>query len=149
MYLTLCLCLSSRVLATACNLCNHWKYKTYKKYKTKLQKMPHWGGQNHQQKGNTTYIGGFAVLFFDGMSKERKIQKDKVQSVKEWKNTKKYKNTKCIFGSNGKYNKSTKIQSVFFVIWQKMQNKYECNLKHTTKYEPKVSNIQNTKKSTN
>ena len=29
------------------------------------------GGQNHQQKGNTTYISGFAVLFFDGMSKER------------------------------------------------------------------------------
>ena len=43
--------------------------------------MQHSGGQNHQQKGHKTHIGGFAVLFFEGMSKERKIQKDKVQSV--------------------------------------------------------------------
>ena len=58
--------------------------------------------KNHQQKENTTYIDGFAVLFFDGMSKERKMQQDKVQPVKEWRNTSKDKNTKCIFGSNGK-----------------------------------------------
>jgi hypothetical protein len=52
--------------------------------------------------------------------------------VKEWKNTKKYKNTKCIFGSNGKNTKykitkcifgsyentktNAKRQSVFFVF---------------------------------
>ena len=63
-----------------------------KKIQTQIQKKKqHWGGQNHQQKENTTYIGWFAVLFFDGMSKERKIQKDKVQSVKECKNLKKKK----------------------------------------------------------
>ena len=67
-------------------------------------KKQHWEGQNHQQKGSTTYIGGFAVLFFDGMSKEQKIQKDKVQSVIQ----KKCKNTKNIFGSNGKMPKNTK-----------------------------------------
>ena len=62
------------------------------------------GGRNRQQNGNTTYISlsEFAVLFFDGMSKERKMQQDKVQPVKEWRNTSKDKNTKCIFGSNGK-----------------------------------------------
>ena len=81
--------------------------------------------------------------------KNEKYKRTKCNLWRNGKIQKKYKNTKCIFGSNGKYNKSTKIQSVFFVIWQKMQNKYECNLKHTTKYEPKVSNIQNTKKSTN
>jgi hypothetical protein len=48
------------------------------------------------------------------MSKEQKIQKDKVQSVKEWKIQKKTKNTKSIFGSNG--NMPKKIQSVFFKI---------------------------------
>ena len=48
--------------------------------------------KNHQQKENTTYIDGFTVLFFDGMSKERKkYKRDKVQSVKDWKNTKKSK----------------------------------------------------------
>jgi hypothetical protein len=31
--------------------------------------------KNHQQKENTTYIDGFAVVVFDGMSKERKKYK--------------------------------------------------------------------------
>jgi hypothetical protein len=61
---------------------NNSKIHNRKKYKPKLQKKTTLRGQNQQQKGHTTYIGGFAVLFFDGMSKERKIQKDKVQSVK-------------------------------------------------------------------
>ena len=61
------------------------------------KKNQHWGGQNHQQKENTTYIGGFAVLFFDGMSKERKIQKDKVQSVKECEKNKKIQEYKVHF----------------------------------------------------
>jgi len=43
------------------------------------------------------------------MSKEQKIQKDKVQSVKEWKIQKKRKNTKSIFGSNGKMPKKYKV----------------------------------------
>ena len=55
---------------------------TPKKIQTQITKKTTLRGQNQQQKGHTTYIGGFAVLFFDGMSKERKIQKDKVQSVK-------------------------------------------------------------------
>ena len=75
--------------------------------------------KNHQQKENTTYIDGFAVLFFDSMSKEqKKYKRDKVQFVKDWKNTKKYKNTNCIFGRNGKNTKKyTKIQSVFVVFY--------------------------------
>ena len=48
-------------------------------------------------KGNTPYSGALAVLFFDGMSNFFEIQKDKVQSVKEWKYTKQNRNTK---GSN-------------------------------------------------
>ena len=39
-----------------------------------------------------------------------------MQSVKDWENTKKYKNTNCIFGRNGKIQKNTKIQSDFFGI---------------------------------
>jgi len=50
-----------------------------------------------QNKKNTTMHWWIRGLFFDGMSKERKIQRDKVQSVKEWNNTKKNKNTACIF----------------------------------------------------
>jgi len=54
--------------------------------------------KNHQQKENTTYIDGCAVLFFDGMSKERKQKKrDKVQSVKDWKNTKNIQKYKLHF----------------------------------------------------
>jgi hypothetical protein len=68
------------------------------------------------------------------MSKERKIQKDKVQSVKECKNLKKKnKNTKCIFGSNGKNTKKCN-----FVFFCKNTKKYECNF----------SKISNTKKNT-
>jgi len=44
------------------------------------------------------------------MSKERKIQKDKVQSVKEWKNTKIQSE---YLEAMEKYPKNTKIQSVF------------------------------------
>ena len=147
MYLTLCLCLSSRVLATACNLCNHLKYK---KYKPKLQNLQHWGWQNHQQKANTTYIGGFAVLFLDGMSKERKIQKDKVQSVKvEWKNTKNTNIQSAFLEVMEKYNKNTKIQSVFFVILQtnakqiRMQSqKYKIQQNTDQKFQTyKIKNI--------
>ena len=111
--------------------------------------------KNHQQKENTTYIDGFTVLFFDGMSKERKkYKRDKVQSVKDWKNTKKYKNTNCIFGCNGKIQKKYKntkcicsyficnIFRIFFVFLQKkiriffvfLQKKYEKNTKNTTLY---------------
>ena len=119
-------------------------------------KIQHWGGKNQQQKGNTTYIGGFAVLFFDGMSKERK----------------KYKRTKCNLWRNGKIQKNAKNTSVFVVF---LQNKYRKNrkknkintnaisqkyqipkktkqkfqnTKYKKKYEPKISKIQNTKKNT-
>ena len=104
------------------------------------------------------------------MSKERKIQKDKVQSVKEWKNTKKkYKNTKCVSGSNGKIQKKTKCMFFVFIVYLffvKIQNnykKYKINTNaisqkykiqkntnqkfqkykiQTKKYEPKISKIQ-------
>ena len=52
------------------------KNKKYKKNTTpNYKKIQHWAGQNYQQKENTTYIDGFAVLFFDGMSKKRKKYK--------------------------------------------------------------------------
>ena len=95
------------------------------------------------------------------MSKERKIQKDKEQSEKEWE---KYKNTKCIFGRNRKIQKNTKVQGVFlsnlfciyFVLFlyfcKIIQNKYKKkrktiqiqNLKNTKykKNKPKISKIQ-------
>ena len=146
MYLTLCLCLSSRVLATACNLCNHLKYKKYKKYKPKLQNLQHWGWQNHQQKANTTYIGGFAVLFLDGMSKERKIQKDKVQSVKvEWKNTKNTNIQSAFLEVMEKYNKNTKCIFCNFTNKCKTNTNAIPKIQNTTKYGPNVSNIQNKK----
>jgi len=106
------------------------------------------------------------------MFKERKIQKDKVQSVKEWKNTKKYKNTKCVSGSNGKIQKKMYVFLYllcilsFFVKIQNNYKKYKINTNaisqkykiqkntnqkfqkykiQTKKYEPKISKIQNTK----
>ena len=61
--------------------------------------------KNHQQYRNTTYIDGFAVLFFDGMSKERK----------------KYKRTKCNLWRTGKIQKNTKIQIAFLDVMEKYQ----------------------------
>ena len=108
--------------------------------------MRHWGWQNEQQKGNTTYIGdGFAVLFFDGMSKERK----------------KYKRTKRNLWRNGKIQSAvlevmekykTKIQSVFLHLFcikinpnaisqkykiQKNTNQKNQKCKIQKQYEPK------------
>ena len=93
-------------------------------------------------------------VFFSSTAclKNEKMQKDKVQSVKEWKkykkNAKKHKNTKCIFESNGKNPKDTQIQSVFvfiliFGFWPK---KYQKNTKNTNAISQKK---QNTKKKTN
>jgi len=56
--------------------------------------------KHHQQKENTTYIDGFAVLFFDGMSKERK-------------NT---KGQSAICEGLEKYKKHTKIQIAFLDV---------------------------------
>ena len=86
--------------------------------------------------------------------KNEKIQKDKVQSVKDWKNTKKntkiqiafldamekykkkYKNTRCIFY----------ILFVFFVFFLYVYQKNGKLQKNTKKYECNCSKIQNTKK---
>jgi hypothetical protein len=86
------------------------------------------------------------------MSKERKNTKS--QSAICEGMGKIQKNTKCIFGSNGKI-KNTKIQSVFlFMLYfcfftKKIQDKYKLNfskIQNTKKYEPKISKIQNSKK---
>ena len=74
-----------------------------------------------------------------------------MQSVKDWKNTKKYKNTNCIFGRNGKIQKKYKntkcivfvFYLYFFRIFCIFTKKYE---KNTKKYECNCSKIQNTKK---
>ena len=127
------------MLATACNLCNHKNYKT--NTNPNYKQIQHWGGKIINKKGNTTYISGFAVLFFDGMSKERNIQKDTVQSVKEWKHTKKIQN---LFGSNGQIRKNTKcicvvlflflfFNLVLYFCFTKKQ--YECNFSKNTKYK--------------
>ena len=54
--------------------------------------MQPWGGKNDQQNGNTTYIGGLAVLVF-----WRNV-KDKEQSEKEWEKTQKIQKYKVLFG---------------------------------------------------
>ena len=53
------------------------------------------------------------MLFFDEMSKERKIQKDKnkKQSEKEWEKKQKYG---AFLDAIEKYKKQTKVQGVFF-----------------------------------
>ena len=102
--------------------------------------------------------------------KNEKIQKDKVQSVKDWKNT--HKNTKiqiAFLDAMEKYKKNTKIQSVFFIfylyfsyflyVYQKKRKNAKKNTKNTNaiaqkykiqkKYESTISKIQNTKKNTN
>ena len=126
--------------------------------------------QNYQQKENTTYIDGFAVLFFDGMSKERKkYKRTKCNLWRTGKIQKKYKNTNCIFVRNGKIQKKYKnTKCIFFVFYlylfriftKKIRKKYK---KHTEKiqkntnaiaqkykiqkkYESTISKIQNTKK---
>ena len=108
--------------------------------------------KNHQQYRNTTYIDGFAVLFFDGMSKERK----------------KYKRTKCNLWRTGKLQKNTKIQIAFLDVMEKYQKNKNTKCiffvshlyffvfffvflqkimrKNTKKYECNCSKIQNTKK---
>ena len=108
--------------------------------------------KNHQQYRNTTYIDGFAVLFFDGMSKERKkYKRTKCNLWRTGKLQKKYKNTNCIFGRNGKIPKKQKYKvyffcisfvffRIFFVFLQKIMRK------NTKKYECNCSKIQNTKK---
>jgi hypothetical protein len=70
------------------------------------------------------------VLLFDGMSKERKIQRDKVQSVKEWKNTKKIQS--AFLEVMEKHQKNTKIQSVSFVFILYFLYKYK-EIKTNTK----------------
>ena len=89
------------------------------------------------------------------MYKERKIQKDKAQSVKEWKNT---KIQSAFLEVMEKYKKIQKYKVYLFCIYfdfllffcvftskstnkirKKIQNKYECNF----------SKIQSTKKNTN
>ena len=71
--------------------------------------------QNYQQKENTTYIDGFAVLFFDGMSKERKkYKRTKCNLWRTGKIQKKYKNTNCIFVRNGKIQKKIQKYKVYF-----------------------------------
>ena len=88
-----------------------------------------------------------------------------MQSVKDWENTKKYKNTNCIFGRNGKIQKNTKIQSDFFwyficifsyflyfytkkkrKTYQKNTNAIAQKYKIQEKFESTISKIQNTKK---
>ena len=58
------------------------------------------GGRKRQQKGNTTYIGGLAVLLFDSMSKNEK-----------------YKRTKCNLWRNG----IQKIQDAFLEVMKKQK----------------------------
>ena len=67
--------------------------------------------KNHQQKENTTYIDGCAVLFFDGMSKERK-QIQKGQSA--------------ICEGLEKYKKHTKIQIAFLDVMDKKYKNTKC-----------------------
>jgi hypothetical protein len=61
---------------------------------------------------------------------------------------KKYKHTKCIFGSNGKIQQKYKNTKCIFCNFT---NKCKTNtnaipkIQNTTKYGPKVSNIQNKK----
>ena len=110
--------------------------------------MRHWGWQNQQQKGNTTYIGdGFAVLFFDGMSKERK-------------NT---KGQSAICEGMEKY--KTKIQSVFlhlfcikinpnaisqkYKIQKKIRTKKIKNAKYKNNTNPKIKKYKIPKKNAN
>jgi preprotein translocase subunit SecG len=88
-----------------------------------------------------------------------------VQPVKEWRNTSKDKNTKCIFGSNGKIQKIQKYKVYLFCIYfdfllffvflpQKVQTKYEKKYKINTnaifqKYKAqkkiRTKNFKNTK----
>ena len=90
--------------------------------------MRHWGWQNQQQKGNTTYIGdGFAVLFFDGMSKERK-------------NT---KGQSAICEGMEKY--KTKIQSVFLHLFCIKINPNAISQKYKIQKKIRTKNFKNTK----
>ena len=112
--------------------------KKYKKNTTpNYKKIQHWAGQNYQQKENTTYIDGFAVLFFDGMSKERKkYKRTKCNLWRTGKIQKKYKNTNCIFGRNGKIQKKYRnTKCIVFVFYlyvfvflpKKIRKKYKKN----------------------
>ena len=102
--------------------------------------------KNHQQKENTTYIDGFAVLFFDGMSKERK----------------KYKRDSAICEGLENYKKNTKIQIAFLDVMEKYEKNTKCIFLYFIcifcflflqtkykKYELNCSKIRNTKKHTN
>ena len=108
-------------------------------------------GKKDQQNGNTTYIGGLAVLSFDEMSTERKIPRDKEQS--EWE---KPKNTKMQSVFLDAIENTKKIQEyeykVFFGIYFVFLyfcEKYETNTKirirnlkntkYQKKYKPKIS----------
>ena len=91
------------------------------------------------------------------MSKERKIQKDKVQSVKEWKNTKIQSEYLEVMENTPKKKQSVFLYFTwFFVKIQKNQKKQKQirmqflkNTKYKRKNESKISNIQNAKKNTN
>ena len=89
-----------------------------------------------------------AVLFFDGMSKEqKKIQKDKVQSVKGWKIPKKNAKIQITFLDVKVY--FLYFISMFFVFFVKIKKKYKCicsKIQNRKKYESTISKIQNTKK---
>ena len=123
-------------------------------------KIQHWAGQNYQQKENTTYIDGFAVSFFDGMSKERK--KYKRTKCNLWRTGKiQKKNTNCIFGRNGKIQKKYKNTKIFFGYFfvffvflqknaKKIPKKYKKNTnaiaqKYKIQKKIRINNFKNTK----
>ena len=93
--------------------------KKTKKYNSKLQKK--YNAEqgkiiNKKKIQHTLMDSRFCSL--TASLKNEKIQKDKVQSVKDWKNTK--KNTKiqiAFLDAMEKYKKNTKIQGVFFIFY--------------------------------
>ena len=103
------------------------------------------------------------MLFFDEMSKERKIQKDKEQSEKEWEKTKK-KLKSAFLDAIEKYKKIqyTTTRCIFSYLFcivcsvakkYKIQNKYKKTAKtyesknyKNTKYKKKqTQNLENIK----
>ena len=99
------------------------------------------------------------MLFFDEMSKERKIQKDTEQSEKEWEKQKNTKIQSVFLAAKDKNKKKYKVQGVFFVIFgiyfvffvflqKRSQKKIRIqNLQNTKKTnKPKISKIQKSEK---
>ena len=96
------------------------------------------------------------MLFFDEMSKERKIQKDTEQSEKEWEKQKNTKIQSVFLAAKDKNKKKYKVQGVFFrnfwylfcifCIFTKKVTKKNTNPK-SPKYKKnkQTQNLENTK----